>query len=325
MEHENKLRLLYIQKILTEMTDEFHPLSTSQIIEILRSKYGIQAHRVTVGEDIEALQSFGEDIVKVRTTQSKFFLGSRKFESPEIKILTDAIISSKMLTPYKSEILIAKLMSLTDSHTSDALSKNLYSASQHKTANEKIYYIVDAIETAINENKKITFRYFSFNEQKQRVLRHDGKPYIFSPYTTVWNGDNYYMLGVCESHPGVSVFRVDRIAERPQIINCKSDPIPDDFDLNSFMRAAFKMYDDKRETVTLLCRNDTMDAIIDRFGEQIEVKKYDGESFTAKTEVALSRVFYNWIFGFAGKVSILSPTAAREEYKTLLLNAIASI
>lgn len=325
MEHENKLRLLYIQKILTEMTDEFHPLSTSQIIEILRSKYGIQAHRVTVGEDIEALQAFGEDIVKVRTTQSKFFLGSRKFESPEIKILTDAIISSKMLTPYKSEILIAKLMSLTDSHTSDALSKNLYSVSQHKTANEKIYYIVDAIETAINENKKITFRYFSFNEQKQRVLRHDGKPYIFSPYTTVWNGDNYYMLGVCESHPGVSVFRVDRIAERPQIINCKSDPIPDDFDLNSFMRAAFKMYDDKRETVTLLCRNDTMDAIIDRFGEQIEVKKYDGESFTAKTEVALSRVFYNWIFGFAGKVSILSPAAAREEYKTLLLNAIDSI
>lgn len=325
MEHENKLRLLYIQKILHEMTDEFHPLSTSQIIEILRDKYDILTHRITVGEDIEALQAFGEDIVKVRSTQSKYFLGSRKFESPEIKILTDAIISSKMLTPYKSEILIAKLMSLTDSHTSDALSRHINSASQTKTANEKIYYIVDAIETAINENKKIKFRYFSFNEQKQRVLRHDGKPYTFSPYTTVWNGDNYYMLGVCDSHPGITVFRVDRIAECPEITDCESEPVPDDFDLNSFMRAAFRMYDDKRETVTLLCKNDTMDAIIDRFGEQIEVKQYDGESFTAETEVALSRVFYNWIFGFAGKVSILSPAEAREEYKTLLKNAIDSL
>lgn len=322
MQNESKLRLLYIQKILNEMTNETHPLSTVQIIEILKKCYGIESHRTTVSEDIDVLQSFGVDIVKIRSKQSKYFIGSRLLQTPELKLLLDAVDSSKTITRKKSKLLIAKLLSTTDKYTASALRESLRAGERIKPENEQVYYIVDAIETAIRLNKKIAFRYFRYNEKKERVLRQDGEEYIFSPYTTVWNGDYYYMIGASEKHSGVSTFRVDRVAERPRILEQDSDPMPAEFSAEAYLRSTFRMFDSKHETVTLQCANDTMDSLIDRFGEELDIQPCDEETFLATVDIALSHIFYNWVFGFCGKIRILAPTTAQEEYKTMLLTAI---
>jgi len=322
MVSESKLRLLYIQKILSEMTDEIHPLSTVQIMNVLKKKYGIDAHRTTVGDDIETLQQFGVDIVKIRSTQSQYFMGSRLFETPELKILLDAVDSSKLITRTKSRLLTAKLLSMTDKYTASSLRDGLRAGERVKSENEKIYYIVDTIEVAIRENKKIAFQYFRYNEKKERELRHDGEIYVFSPYTTVWNGDYYYMIGVSEKHAGVVTFRIDRIAEQPKILDETAEPMPPEFNADSYLRSTFRMFDSKHETVTLQCANDTMDSMIDRFGEEIDVRPYDETSFQATVEVALSHIFYNWVFGFGGKVRLLAPDSARQEYRHLLATAL---
>lgn len=322
MANEGKLRLLYTQKILTEMTDEAHPLSTMQIMNILKKQYGVEAHRTTIGEDIGVLQRFGVDIVKIRSSQSKYFIASRLFETPELKILLDAVNSSKMITRSKSRILTAKLLSITDKYTASALRKGLRNGEGVKTENEKIYYIVDAIESAIQQNKKVAFRYFRYNEKKERELRHGGERYVFSPYTTVWNGDFYYMIGTSEKHSGVSTFRIDRISERPEILDEPADPMPPGFSAQSYLRSTFRMFDSRHETVTLLCANDTMDSLIDRFGEEIDVKPYDEDSFLATVDIAISHIFYHWVFGSVGKIRIYAPESVRNEYKEMLIIAL---
>ena len=325
MANESKLRLLYIYKILNEMTDESHPLYTVQIMDILKRNYGIESHRTTVAEDVEVLQRFGIDIVKIRSTQSKYFIGNRLFQMPELKILLDAVDSSKTITRSKSRLLATKLLSLTDKFSASALRESMRSGEKVKPENEQIYYIVDAIEMAIRQNKKISFRYFQYNAKKERVLRHNGKEYVFSPFTTVWNGDFYYIIGVTDQHPGVSTFRVDRIAERPKILEENADPMPADFSAEDYLRSTFRMFDSKHETVTLQCENDTLDSLIDRFGEEIDVKPYDENTFLATVDIALSHIFYNWVFGFCGKIHILKPENALIEYRTMLENALESM
>ena len=105
---EAKPRILYLLKILLERTDEEHPLSTTQLIGILNEEYGISAHRTTITKDIAALVEYGLDIVTIHSTQSKYFVASRKFELPELKLLIDAVESSKFITKKKSETLIEK-------------------------------------------------------------------------------------------------------------------------------------------------------------------------------------------------------------------------
>lgn len=322
MENTNRLRLLFIQNILSEKTNEEHPITIAQIIALLESRYGIVAHRTTVSDDLQVLQEAGMDIVKVRSTQSKYFLAGRQFEVPEIKILLDAVLSSKMLTENKSIALSEKLLSLTDCHTAAALRQGLRSIEGDKPANEKIYYIIDAITRAILRRKKISFHYFRYNEQKERVLRHEGESYVFSPYTLVWNGDYYYLVGISARHEGVSTFRVDRIAECPVILEEEAAAMPAGFDISRYLQQTFRMFDAKHRTVRLLCANDTMDALIDRFGEDITAEAYDKNTFIATVDIAVSHIFYNWIFGFCGKIRILSPQDVQETYKQMLRDAL---
>ena len=320
MAEYNKPRILYLKRILEEKTDEEHPLTTSQLIEILNTEFGIYAHRTTISKDIAALVDFGMDIVTIHSTQSKYFVASRKFELPELKLLIDAVESSKFITEKKSRALIDKIHSLTSEGQVSKLKRNNYVAERIKPDNEQIYYIVDTINDAINEGKKISFQYYDYTGLKKKVLKNKGEIYTLSTYHLVWSGDYYYVMGYSDKKNKVVTFRVDRIAANPKIIEADIVPQPDNFELADVIKKVFNMYDGQEVTVDLRCDNSLMKKMIDRFGEDVKILAYDMTSFRLLTDISVSPNFFGWVFGFGGKVQILAPKEVKEQYRQMIIH-----
>lgn len=322
---ETKPRILYLLRILEQYTDEEHPLTTKQLIDKLQYEYGISAHRTTLTKDIAALQEFGVDIVTVHSTQSKYFIGSRKFELPELKLLIDAVESSRFITAKKSESLIRKIHTLTSQGQVSKLRRNNYVVDRIKPDNEQIYYIVDTINDAINEGKQISFQYYDYSGLKKKVLKNKGEIYKLSPYKLIWSGDYYYVIGYSEKKGKVINFRVDRIAAAPTILSENAIPVPKDFDLENFTKEVFFMFSGDEVEVDLQCDNSLMKTMIDRFGENVKTLAYDITSFRLITEVSVSPTFFGWVFGFDGKVKILGPKNVKEQYYKMISEAMNSL
>ena len=322
---ETKPRILYLLRILEQYTDEEHPLTTKQLIDKLQDEYGISAHRTTLTKDIVALQEYGVDIVTVHSTQCKYFIGSRKFELPELKLLIDAVESSRFITAKKSESLIRKIHTLTSQGQVSKLRRNNYVVDRIKPDNEQIYYIVDTINDAINEGKQISFQYYDYSGLKKKVLKNKGEIYKLSPYKLIWSGDYYYVIGYSEKKGKVINFRVDRIAVAPTILSENAIPVPKDFDLENFTKEVFFMFSGDEVEVDLQCDNSLMKTMIDRFGENVKTLAYDMTSFRLITEVSVSPTFFGWVFGFDGKVKILGPKNVKEQYYKMISEAINSL
>ena len=322
MDNTAKLRPFYIAKILHERTDEEHTLSTTQIIEILESEYCISSHRQTIKTDIEMLRQFGFEIEEIKSTQNRYNMFARTFDTPELKLLIDAVESSKFITSSKSRELVEKISSLTSEHVAAALKRNVSCEGRIKPGNEKVYIILDTINDAINKNKKISFQYFQYNVKKEKKLKHNGKPYVITPLHLVWNGDCYYMVGVYDYQQRLGSFRVDRIAKQPLILDEDGTPAPEDFNIDQYINTTFRMYNSEHEEVELICDNDVMDAIIDRFGEDVTTYANDMTSFRSVVNIAISHVFYSWVFGFGGKVRIKGPENIKAEYEEMLHKAV---
>ena len=321
MDNDAKLRPLYLAKILYEQTDEDHYLTTAQLIKILEERYNIKSHRQTIKADIEILKKFGIEIEEVKSTQNRYNVFGRKFDQAELKLLIDAVESSKFITQSKSDLLVDKIRALTSQYRAEELNRNISVEGRIKTSNEKIYLIVEAINEAINQGKKITFECFKYNVKKEKKLKRD-EPYKITPLHLVWNGDYYYMIGVYDYKNRLGTFRVDRINKIPLILKEEGIPAPEGFDLNQYMNTTFRMFDSEHEDVELICSNDLMDAIIDRFGTNVITYANDMESFRVVVNVAVSHVFYSWVFGFGGKMKIKGPIAVKEKYLEMLKAAM---
>lgn len=321
MDNNAKLRPLYLAKILYELTDEEHCLSTNQLIDILQEKYGITSYRTTIASDIELLKQYGMDIKSVKSQSIMYNLVSREFDLPELKLLIDAVASSKFITEKKSKELVGKLSKLASNIQADELKRNVMPEGRIKSGNENIYYIVDTVNTAINNKKQISFQYFSFNVRKQKKAKHNGEMYIFSPYYLIWNGDYYYAVGYSEKHNGIGSFRLDRIIKTPTILEKEAIKMPTDFKINKYINTSFRMYNSKTESVELICDNSVMDAIIDRFGEDVQTYANDMQTFRAMVDVSVNHVFFGWVFGFAGKVKIKGPETVKNQYSDMMRNA----
>lgn len=322
MTRGKKSRILCIQKILMERSDENNPLSTNQIINILQEEYDVSAHRTTISKDIVELIEFGLDIVTIHSTQSKYFLKSRLFNTAELKILIDAIEASKVITPNKSRDLVNKIHQLTSINQATGLKRNNYSVNRVKPTNELIYTIINTINEAININKQIEFQYFEYTRLKKKVLKNKGEVYRISPYYMIWSGDFYYVLGYSDKHQKIVTFRVDRIAMCPKISNIESVTLPDDFDIDEYTKSVFFMCDGKKVTVELRCDNSLIKYVPDRFGENVITLAYDMYSFKTIVEVLADPTFFGWVFGFEGKIQILSPDNVKMEYLEILKNQI---
>lgn len=322
MDSDAKLRPLYLAKILYEMTDEDHYLTTAQLIQILEGKYGIKAHRQTIKAEIELLKQFGLEIEEVKSTQNRYNLYGRTFDAPELKLLIDAVESSKFITASKSKELVKKISSLASDQVAATLTRNVSCEGRIKPGNEKIYFIIDTINEAINANKQISFQYFQYNVRKEQKLKHNGEPYVITPLHLVWNGDYYYMVGVYDYKQQIGTFRVDRIAKRPVILGT---PAPSDFNIDEYINTTFRMFNSEHAEVELICNNEVMDSIIDKFGADVTTYANDMTSFRAIANVAVNHVFYSWVFGFGGKVKIKGPDDVRKKYMEMLLSAVSNI
>ncbi len=325
MKKQDKPRILYVKHILETYSDETHPLTLQDITKRLLDDYGIEAYRTTLTRDIHDLILFGMDIVTVRSTQNRYFVGARLFEDPELRLLKDAIGSSKCLTDKKSDQLIKKLSTLCSVYQADTLLHGTHTVYADKPQNELIYYIIDAIYEAMDHGRKIAFCYNEYTPEKEVVLRGDGEQYILSPYACVWNGDYYYVIGWSDKRDDIAAFRIDRIAERPVMCDEAITPPPDDFDIHEYTKTLFHMFKGAPATVELLCDNDMMKTIIDRFGTDVHTAIVDEAHFKVTAAVSLSPTFYGWLFEFGGKIRLISPDTAVEEYRQMATAALQDL
>ena len=325
MDKDAKMRPLYLAMILFERTDEEHYLTTAQLMEILEQEHGIKTHRQTIPSDIDILRSFGMDIQDVMSAQKRYNLVSREFDLAELKMLIDAVESAKFISRKKSEQLVKKLSGLASQYQAKSLKRNISVENRVKYENEMVVLIVDGINEAINRGKKISFQYFKYGVNKKPALRHDGKPFVFSPHKLVWNGDFYYMVGVFEKEQKIGVFRIDRILNRPEILEEDAIPFPEGFNFNRYLQSSFRMFGTEATAVELICSNDVMDAILDKFGKSVMTYNYDENHFCAMVDVAVSNVFFSWVFGFGGKVRINSPEDVADQYKKLVQDTAQSL
>ena len=309
-------RVLLVLKYLWEHTDESHTVSIADLTDYL-SEYGISANRKTIAKNIDLLIEFGIDIIKVRKTQNQYFIGTRHFEAPEVKMLIDAVQSSRFITPRKSKALIKKLATFVAPNQTSVLKRHLYVDDRNKSINENIYIITDLIQTAITARKKVTFQCFDYDVSGGQALRHDGEYYIVTPYDLIWSNDMYYLACFHEKKGKVAKFRVDRV-KNLEIVDTPARPKPSEYDVAEFFTHEFSMFDGEDCNVILLCENALMNSIIDRFGEKVRAVPVDDYHFKVTVTVDLSGLFYGWVFASEGKMKIVSPQKAIDGFNSIM-------
>lgn len=313
----NRLKILYLYKILWEKTDENHPISMPKIIEELE-QCGIFAERKALYQDIEALKSFGLDIITLRGGQPGYFVAGRDFELPELKLLADAVTSSKFLTEKKASALLAKLETLCSCYEAGQLKRQVFVSDRDKSFNEKIYFTVDVIHRAINEGKQISFKYFDYDVNKKKCYRQGVR--FCSPYSLVWSEEKYYLVAYYEKYGQITNFRVDRM-DSAEISEQSAQPIPEDFKLANYLSSAFSMFSGERRQVKLKFHSSLINPVIDRFGKSAKIMPFDKDHFILVTQVQTERPqpFFSWLFLFGEQAEILEPVFLRKEYEEVLI------
>ena len=312
-----KQKMLYLAKILSEETDDRHSLTIQDLISKLAAS-GINADRKTLYQDLEELRSFGMDIITTHTGHNYYYsLGSREFELPELKLLVDSVQSAKFITNRKSADLIRKLSGLASRHEAKYLQRQVVISGRVKTMNESIYYNVDKIHAAIGEDSRIRFKYFQWNVKKEMALRKDGAWYCVSPWALLWEDENYYMVAFDSEDNKIKHYRVDKMLK----ISVTGDKREGkerfkEFDPAKYSRSLFGMYGGSEVRVTLEARSDMAGVLIDRFGKDLPITRIDEDTFRTNVEVAVSRQFLGWIMALGDGIRIIGPEAVVEQMRS---------
>lgn len=314
---EIKNRTLLVFKHLWEETDETHTVSLEHLKDYLESCGLSRPDSRTLKNDIAQLLALGVDIVVDRRVQNQYFIATRHFDTAEVKLLIDAVQSSRFITSQKSKALIHKLGLFVEPNQKQLLKRQLYIDFRTKADNEAILRIVDQIHTAISNEKKITFQYFDYTPRKEKIHRHGGDFYTVSPYAMLWNNDLYYMVGYSDSQELIATYRVDRI-DTLALTSADIVPRPCDFNISNYFVQKFSMLGGEECTVEILCENSLMSSIIDRFGEDVPTEVVDDKHFKVSMTVTLSSNFYGWVFASGGKMKIISPAVARGQFNDIL-------
>ena len=293
-----KLKLIYLMKILLERTDETHSITMPEIIDALAA-YDISAERKSLYNDIENLRVYGLDVIGTQEDRTySYHIGNRQFELAELKLLVDSVQSAKL----------KKIEGFASKYEASQLQRQVFVAGRVKTMNESIYYNVDRIHAAIAENSRITFQYFQWNVDKKMELRHDGALYEVSPWSLSWDNENYYLIAYDSNEKIIKHFRVDKM------LHIKSNgkgregrQVFKSFDMAAYARKMFGMYGGKEEWVRIECDNSFAGVMIDRFGKEVSMIRLDDKRFAVNVEVAVSRQFLAWIIGLGEGVKLVGP------------------
>jgi predicted DNA-binding transcriptional regulator YafY len=314
----SKLKLLYLLKILQEESDEDNELTMNDLIEKL-GKYNIKAERKSVTRDLNSLCDFGYDI-SLFEDRKGYYLRERDFDQSELRFLIDVVLSSRCITTKKSTELISKLEKQTSKTTAKKLRANRSISDRIKCKNEEFYYNIDKISTAISENKKITFQYYTYNVNKTKTLKGGGRIYELSPYDLVWNEDFYYLIGNHDKYPDFTHYRIDRmhniqLIEQPRRSITEIKDYDSHDNTSTYMKKTFRMFGGESTRVEIKFPKDMIDTIIDRFGEDTVIILMDKEHFKVCTEVNAGEGFISWILQFGEKAEVLEPQKIRLRIK----------
>ena len=318
-----KAKILYLMQILLEQTDEAHMLTGQELIAKL-AKLDIKAERKTIYADIETLRDFGLDIVMDKTKSYGYYVASRDFELPELKLLADAVQSSKFITERKTIQLIKKLEKLMSKRDAGKLRRQVYVQNRVKSMNESIYYSVDALHEAISEDVKISFKYSNYNIKKEQVFHNDGKPYIVSPVALTWSEENYYLIAYSDDRKGLTHFRVDRMSNVKKLSESRCEEASE-FKLAEYSKKVFGMFGGEEANVKLRVNTRIIGGVIDRFGKDI-IMVPDGDThFTIRVNIAMSPIFYGWLFQFGDLCEVLEPQSLKDDLKKHAKDFIAQL
>ena len=301
--------------MLEEKTDEENTMTINDMIVELE-RYGIKAERKSIYADLEALRHYGLDITSRKSKTTDYFVASRLFELPELKLLVDAVQCSKFVTHKKSNELIKKIESLASNKQAQSLHRQVYVTNRVKTINESIYYNVDRLHAAIAENRQVSFKYFDYDVKKEKVFRKNGDKYTVSPYGLSWDDENYYLITFSTKYNGFTHYRVDRMIDI-DLLDELSNPLPEKekFDVAEYTKKVFNMFGGEEVTAKIQFDNSLVNAVVDRFGKDIIIGKSDDTSFYVWIKVAVSSTFFAWISQFGNKIKVLSPETLVEQYK----------
>ena len=314
-----KQKMLYLVKIFLEETDNNHYITMPEIIQKLEA-YGVNADRKTVYRDIDELRRFGLDILTSQDGRNYYYyIGSRDFELPELKLLVDAVQSSKFISEHKSRELIGKIEALASKHDASQLHRQVWIAGRVKTMNESIYYNVDKIHSAINSDKQIRFKYYDWDLNKEMQPRYDGMWYQLSPWVLMWDDEMYYLVVYDAKHDKVTHYRVDKMKQIEVLDEPREGKAAfEGFNLANYTKSLFGMYSGEETKVTLEAENYMVGVLIDRFGKDIIIIPVDEDHFQTVVTVAVSTHFLGWIISLGGAVRIVGPDAVTEQMKDLL-------
>ncbi|MCM1273231.1 MAG: transcriptional regulator [Clostridium sp.] len=308
-----KLKLIYILKMLYQETDEEHGVTIKDIQEMLE-RHNIKAERKSLYNDIATLEEFGLDIIRDKHDRTMYYkLVSREFELAELKLLVDAVQSSKFITVNKTDALIKKLEGLTSKYEAGELQRQVHVANRVKNSNEKIYLSVDALHSAIHKGVQVEFLYTAWNMKKELEPKHGGKIYRISPWGLVWDDENYYLVGYDEAACKIKHYRVDKIDKLNETsIPRQGEEYFRNYDMAAYSKKTFGMYGGEEHRVKLKVDNKLVGVILDRFGTDVALIPVKGENyFTVNVDVSVSGPFLGWIAGLGSGVEIVAPKDVR--------------
>ncbi|MCH5199057.1 MAG: WYL domain-containing protein [Oscillospiraceae bacterium] len=312
-----KLKLLYMKDILERYSDEQHILNSFDIADKLENLYGLECERKSIYKDIEVLIDYGLDIIKTRTPKNGFFLASGKFESAEIRLLSDAVQAADFITKNKTKQLVEKIESFTSIYRADTLKRQVYIDNRAKSTNETVFYVIDALDTAIKTNKKVSFNYSRRKLDDKYAAKKEIKSFILSPYALIWSDDHYYLVANNEKYDNLMNVRIDRISQ-VEILSEKArsftevSPYKTYFDTADYVSKSFNMFSGKTEVIELRCSNSLLEEIFDRFGEKVNTRYYDDKRFLLRTEANISEGLCSWIMQFGPGIEVVSPKILKD-------------
>ena len=311
-----KFKFTYLMKIMAEKTDDEHSLTMPQILEELE-KYEVSAERKSIYEDFKDMSNFGIEVIKEQKGRETFYhIAGREFELAEVKLLIDAVQSAKFITQKKSKSLISKVKNFVSEHQAKQLQRQIVINDRVKTMNESVYYNVDDIHTAINQNRKIKFKYYKWDIDKKLVERHGGSYFVVSPWALLWDDENYYMIAFDDWDNKIKHYRVDKMMyievgndERAGKEEFKN------FDMAKYSKATFGMYHGEKTKVCIKFANHMCGVFIDRFGKDTLFRKIDENHSELIADINVSPQFFGWIFSLGNDVEIMSPKEVVNELR----------
>lgn len=327
-ENSRKIKLLKMWELLKQETDEKNPMGTPTIIKKLKEQ-GIEVDRKILYRDIELLNANGYEVLCNRSSSNQYYVMERSFDAAEVRILMDAVQAAAFITEEKTEVLLDKVSRLAGSKRGEVLKSNITKFSTVKSFNKNIYYWIDTIIDAKEDGKKISFNYFDYGLQKEKIFRKDKKDetkdkvYVVNPVETVYNNDQYYLICYDDKHKNLINYRIDRM---DNVIKLDENIQTYDWlqgkDISKYKRQQFNMFGGDLKTVTFIADRTLIDVIYDKFGSQVEMKEIEDGKLKCTVEVQVGAVFIAWLCSFDNRMKVISPPTVVTKVKEHLLKTI---